>query len=352
MQSLKTLYFPDTAIISPRQSVLALLFNQITCVELIDNSAETDAHGDTFMNSTFCTSIPLHPLAEERDRFLYLINDLKNRKDDYSAQLSSLTLASLSTSQNSGDSSRHSIISSLLGNDPGDPVDEENRQKNEIWHARLILQLAETLDREEQEVAQALTALQTSEADVLDTLKGEDDEGNSLFASLTPYSGEATPPSASSISTRMKAWYRFIIGNSLEEFTTMSTSRPDAAAILLENHLNHHTRDPECIARFVLPATIGDNTAEVIAVLEQFHDAHGEFLDGIWTAIDDSTAAEDVYIKELCDRLQESITRFFPVEKFGRSKAEMFRFESSLLNYFDHHRTTLPGPKILVVASA
>ncbi len=102
MNSLETLYFPDTAIISTRQAPLALLFSKINLIQPVedDNPAEENPM-DSFMNSPLCRQLPLHPLGEDKERFLFLINDIKNRKDDYAAQLSNVTLASLSEKKSS-----------------------------------------------------------------------------------------------------------------------------------------------------------------------------------------------------------------------------------------------------------
>ncbi|MFN2353747.1 MAG: hypothetical protein ABR512_04380, partial [Desulfopila sp.] len=122
MKTLETLYFPDTAILSPRQEPLFLLFPNINIIQPVDKAPASAARDmDIFMESHFChdhikfhtTFHTPHPLGEDRQRFLYLINDIQNRKDDYAAQLSHITLASMSEEKSKDDETEQQIVSSL-----------------------------------------------------------------------------------------------------------------------------------------------------------------------------------------------------------------------------------------------
>jgi hypothetical protein len=116
MNSLKTLYYPGTAIISLRQYPIFLLFQNVLILspvesDPIENGKESP---DSFIKSGFCQVHTPHPLGKERNRFLRLVEDIKTRKDDYSAQLSSLTLAAMTAVAGQEEETERSITRSLF----------------------------------------------------------------------------------------------------------------------------------------------------------------------------------------------------------------------------------------------
>jgi len=188
MKTLETFYFPDTAILTERQFPLFLLFGKIHILAPVeDHFPSTTKKLDTFMDSRFCQVHTPHPLGEDRQRFLYLINDIQNRKDDYAAQLSNITLASMSDQKGTGDEAKYQIVSSLLGRHSADKKDRNEQQMDLLWQARLVLKIGEMLDQEEEEVARSLVHLDESEADLFERLKGEnaeDDDIAELYSDL------------------------------------------------------------------------------------------------------------------------------------------------------------------------
>ena len=137
MNSLNSLYFPGTTLYSISQYPLFLLFSKIHLLRI----AEHNIHGnggeatDSFIKSGLCQPHIPCPLGDDLRRFIHLINDIKNRRDDYGSQLSALTLAAMPAySQNSGDS-RQEIISSLLSGDQLFPNKQKEQKDLEIWQA-------------------------------------------------------------------------------------------------------------------------------------------------------------------------------------------------------------------------
>ncbi len=99
--------------------------------------------------------------------FLHLVEDIRNRKDDYAAQLSSLILASKSGSTAEIEDSEQSIMDSLVT-----PKDLQEKsllaaKEEKLWQARLVLAIGEILDQEEEEIARNLAMLDDDQAELL-----------------------------------------------------------------------------------------------------------------------------------------------------------------------------------------
>jgi hypothetical protein len=239
MDTLETLYFPDTVISTDGQSALFLFFGPVHVlqpVEMDDADHPTTEPTDTFMDKGFCQVHTPAPLGADRDRFLHLVNDIKNRKDDYAAQLSSLAIAAMSAPKNDGEDSRHAIVSSLFGG-PQDPTArEEATQQAELWQARLVLAIGEVLDREEEEIADALSILDKSETDLFDRLLGKDEEfeDEDLFKDLKQLREKVNLPRPGTIKNRLNAWLSLYRSGNLPGWWLWTTTRSEAADILLE----------------------------------------------------------------------------------------------------------------------
>ena len=167
MNTLDTLYFPGTVLLSGSQYPLFLLFPQVHIlqpVEAGEHDGATAEQPDIFIKNGFCQAHTPCPLGDSRERFLHLIDDIRDRKDDYAAQLSSLTMAAMSVPRQQGDDTTQGIISSLLGTKAAE--DEQAKQETielALWQARLVLKIAEILDREEEEIAEQLSLLDDRE---------------------------------------------------------------------------------------------------------------------------------------------------------------------------------------------
>ncbi len=128
MKKLNTLYFPDTVIFSESQYPIFLLLDTLHYISPIERVESTDSN-DIFVDRGLCQVHTPRPLGEDRDRFIHLIRDIQERKDDYAAQLSALTIAGMSGHQSKSDKeSRTSILSTLLG---GDILNQSSKEEEE-----------------------------------------------------------------------------------------------------------------------------------------------------------------------------------------------------------------------------
>ncbi len=275
MKALNTIYFPDTTIFTDRQFPLFLLFapvHIIQPVETYQTESEETKLTDTFMDEGFCQVHTPAPLGKDRARFLHLINDIKSRKDDYAAQLSALTVASMSTPKNHGDSSKQAIVSSLLGTSGVDIKEGETKRQEELWQARLVLKMGEILDQEEEEIAHALTFLEDTELDLFSRLQGKDEEfsGNNPYEDLVELKKRMNQPKIETINNRLKAWDMLRSMQKSQSSPIWVTTRPEAAEIILENYEKDVGTAPLPFLTTELPARIGKNRAQSFENLKTF----------------------------------------------------------------------------------
>ena len=238
MDTLETLYFPDTVIATDGQSPLFLFFNQVHFLRPVEtNEADEATTGspDTFMDEGFCQGHTPVPLGADRDRFLHLVHDIEKRKDDYAAQLSALTIASMSAPKKGNEETGFAIVSSLLGGLDTNEAKETAVQQAELWQARLVLAIGEILDREEEEIADALSILDKSETDLFDRLLGKDAEDEEAsFTDLAQLKEKIDLPRPGMIKNRFKAWLSLYRAGYLPNWWLWTTTRQEAADILLE----------------------------------------------------------------------------------------------------------------------
>jgi len=333
----ETLLFPDTALFSSDHLVLLQPFATLHIVEVVEDKREGAASADSFMDDNFCQALVPHPLGNDRKRFLNLIDDIKNRKDDYAAQLSALTLASLSAKKQQEAESRQQIITSLTGTQASSASTEQTEENDQLWHARLILAIGEMLDREEYEVSQALTSLEDSEVKLFSTLKGQEDdeEEMGLFSTLNTRVAKASQPPADSIRKRLQAWFRFIRGASLPQCRIWSTFRQEAADILFENHHFQHDAQPALLGVVSLPARLHTDTKIRMEKLNAFkrHSAeHLEFFFDRVLSVDsvDTLGQElDTFNREWPPLLEA----VYPAAEYGRTQLQLYGFKGPLSNY-------------------
>lgn len=358
MNSLETLYLPDTIIYSERQYPLFLLFDKVKLVKTADDPAnKNEGSEESFIYGDFCQEHTLHPLGEDKDRFLYLINDIKNRKDDYAAQLGHLTLASFSHDTKKGEDTKHQIMSTLLGRPGAEANKEKDLEQDRIWHARLVLKIAEILDKEQEDVAKAFMMLEDSETGLFDKLKGgnEDDEADSLYNDLLKLKSKIDTPSSGSVRNRLKAWFRFIGDEKLPECPVWVTSREEVAAVFIENHNRLHDRLPNCIAEISMPVHIGGSTEKDFNKFEDFCRS-GKAVKEVFSTMLVTGVPQD----RPTDKVQQKVTdwnslleSFYPEPQYGRSILKLYQFSGPLPMYsgakeFEH----TPGPDFLALLTS
>ncbi|WP_136806919.1 hypothetical protein [Desulfosediminicola flagellatus] len=326
MNTLESLYFPGTEIYSGSQYPVFLLFSKLHVLQPVEDSETADNSADIFKTTGHCQAHTPSPLGDGRDRFLHLIRDIKDRKDDYAAQLSSLTVASMSAKKASIEDSSRGIITSLLGGHGLKTAPEEDNDV-QLWQARLVLKIAEILDREEEEVAMQMALLDDEEEGLFKTLHGElaDDDEN-LLDELKQLKEKITLPTAGSIRKRLSAWSRLYNGGKVESQQIWLTHMIEAADTLLERYEDQHNKPAAKIVEFILPANIGWGKAESIELVDSFRQNNSDLLDRIAKAL---TTFDTDALASLPAEWAHAIEASFPEKMNGRAQLAIYSFTES-----------------------
>jgi hypothetical protein len=200
---------------------------------------------------------------EERTRFMQLIQDIKSRKDDYSAQLASLTVAGLSDPVGGrGNEFRSQIIASLLTE--ADRSQEAAARQAELWKARLVLAIGEILDQEEEELLQSLSLLDASELQMLQDLQGDDSkDSDELLKGLQQIRANLEKPRTRDVRLRFQAWQRLMRCQPAPDVELwLASSRDNADEIF--NLLEKKDQAPLPILRLTIPREIGVSPVHLI----------------------------------------------------------------------------------------
>lgn len=289
MNTHDTLYFPGTVILSGSQYPIFLLFPQVHIlqpVEAEENDGATAEHPDIFIKHGFCQVHTPCPLGDSKERFLHLISDIRDRKDDYAAQLSSLTMAAMSVPRQQVDDSTQGIISSLLGSKAADDeIEKQEAVKLSLWQARLVLKIAEILDHEEEEIAEQLALLDNRESLLFKDLHGEEaedlEEDELSLRELLKVRTMINHPSASVVKNRFRAWKQLFVAGDLPEWDVWTTTMPEAADIILEQYETLQGRPALALGSFPLPASLGPDQQDALDSIRSFHDSKTDLLSRI-----------------------------------------------------------------------
>jgi len=291
MNSLSTLYFPGTDIFSIRQYPLFLLFQKLHLIKPVEEGPGGSAKEsiDSFINSGFCQVHTPCPLGDNRARFLRLVEDIRNRKDDYAAQLSSLILAG-KTGQSAGEEGSQRSIQSVLINPDGVRNKARSSEKEEkLWQARLVLAIGEILDREEEEIASDLAMLDDDQNELFKYLHGDMDESeeNSPLAELEQVEHNLSATHSGNIKKRFDSWKRLFLEGELPEFPIFLTSSPDAGDLLLDIYERQTNRTADPVVNLELPALIGWSEEEACKEVVRFCKHNDDLLNRIQDAFSD-----------------------------------------------------------------
>ena len=187
------------------------------------------------------------PLGDQRERFLALTGDMQKRRDDYTNQLSMLTLAALSRREQT--ETKNSILTNLLKIGKIDNRNEEEELL--LWQSRLMLKLGEFLDTEQAELNEALRDITSRQDDLLAELREETDSPFSLTAGLqgSDHKSEAI------LQHRLKAWSRlYFHAPHQAQPQVFITDNEAALDTLQEVFENNHRLSARKIASLELPA--------------------------------------------------------------------------------------------------
>ena len=159
-----------------------------------------------------------------------------------------------------GDQNYRSIRTNLQGGSAiPDSITDEANNAERLWQNRLVLALAEILDKEEAELAENFSNIDSSEMDLFQALKGEIDaeagtEEEDPFAELTRIRSKLSQQRPGTIKRRLQAWKSFYASGKLaEEFWLWITANEEAGEMLISHYEAVSTRVSVPLLRLNIP---------------------------------------------------------------------------------------------------
>ncbi len=338
MQSLNSLYFPETVLPQHLRNTLLLLPDSLHFLQPVEGDDSTSA--DLFMEKRICQAHTPSPLGKDRDRFLGLIREIQEQKGNNAEQFSSLTLAHLSEEMQRGDQNHRSIMSNLLGGSAiPESISEEENNAEKLWQSRLVLALAEILDKEEAELAENFSNIDSSELDLFQALKGEIDaesgtDDEDPFAELTRIRSKLNQQRPGTIKKRLQAWKSFYASGKLaEEFWLWTTNNEEAGELLISNYESASSRVSVPLLRLNIPEQMLMREKDALEAIQHFHgkatevrqqiieklhsivkQSHLDLVDPVALLPDAGTLSRD---------WNDLIEYYFPESKFGCSVLDL-----------------------------
>ena len=260
------LIFPETAP-SPHGMAKLLVFFDSLAYYL-----PTEADGPNSRQSNFftnlCTGYAPAPLGNDLSRFNRLLRELESSRPDEITRLfaAAKTPGAAGQVRDQEETSAAGLYSAL-NQEAG--AKAAIRHKERLWQARLILKLAEMLDRREAEVRQGLAQISSVEQKLFASLEGlgqaETDDPAELSSGpdklLRSKSDgillDEPAPAASGllIPLRLKAWAELYLADSSDPHPMiLATVSPESGGLLLDGFENTCRCEPKKLFSLAIPA--------------------------------------------------------------------------------------------------
>ncbi|MBV5317330.1 MAG: hypothetical protein JZU50_05945 [Desulfobulbaceae bacterium] len=239
---------PDEALLFPLVQVFGqLVYMQAAENEPLDQDLSTPLIETLLRHGRLQLHTPI-PLGDQRQRFLALTGDIKNRRDDYASQLSMLSLAGLSRREPK--ETKNSILTELLQSGNIDRCQEEEELL--LWQSRLMLKLGEFFDIEQADLDSALRKITNRQDALLVALREEED---TLFTPTTAQQATGLNTEAM-LRHRLKAWSRLYFYGTMPVQPQVFITRHEAAFETLQEAFEKNYRQgPRLVTCLELPAT-------------------------------------------------------------------------------------------------
>ncbi len=267
-----SLVFPDTDIFNYRQFPLLLFACPLYYLQPVEPDPDApDNDRDMFIDSGLCRAHIPAPLEDDRQRFTRLIRDIGERKDDYAAQLSALTMAAMSSKRDkfSGEK-RYRIISSLIGNTAAAPAQENDKQLD-LWQARLVLAISEILKKEKEDLHQELQLLDAQEMEMFRSLQGETGpEETDPFRELERIKADLEDARPREMKMRFRSWLTLMKNAPLPDAALWVASSPEAGDELFNEFEKNSEELPVPILELSIPDHIEAGPSHVVSQVSSF----------------------------------------------------------------------------------
>jgi hypothetical protein len=258
------LLFPETEPSIHDIGKLLFFFNSLSYYVPTESDDEGSNAQNLFKN--ICTGYAPAPLREDLTRFNRLLHEMENSRPDDLARLFSFAMSPIATEQiRDKDEVSSTSVLSALQKDNGNKAHIQHKER--LWEARLILKLAEMLNKRESEVRRGLAQVSSDEQKIFASLKGIREtkpKGHAQspeLEKLTKLPREIKYPedysagaSAMLIPLRIKAWAELFLADPSPNrpFAIVTTSL-DSGSILLDRYENTCRRSSQKLFSLSIP---------------------------------------------------------------------------------------------------
>ena len=353
MNNITALLFPDTVPAVQKIAALLYFFNTVDYYLPTEPVGHDPANPVQQLLHGLCTGYTPAPLGNDLERFNHLIRELETYRSDDLTRLFSFAKTEIATGQirDRDESSAGTLLTALQ------KTGESSRSaafKERLWQARLVLKLAEMLDKKETAVSNGLAALAGLEQKIYGSLHGTDEpaaDAQGAFPGFALGKHDKKPtgrqqdmsPSQADllIPLRLKAWAELFLFDSIKKHPhILVTGHTDAANQLIDGCENIFQKQPARLFSLALP--IPANIDEKSGSEEDFvsqrrelqhaghgsHAAIGRFLmtaSGFSGMGPDSITAPAGLEREV-EAWNESVHRLFPESSINSNSLDFYCF--------------------------
>lgn len=317
---LPAVIFPDTVMAEGMLVPLVPVFAPLVYLQPVENDPALDQMQSglcaELLRAGLCQTQAPAPLGEDRERFLRLVSDIRNRRDGYAAQLGHQTLAGISTASSKRSETKSSIVGSLLA---GHGIREEgdDRRRLLLWQARLMLKLAEMHGADQEELRRQMQRIRQKEEGLFTGMR---EEGENPFA----LSGELAALVADPVALRQqrRAWSRLLVLGDTPDFTPriiLSGDR-DGVDLLAEAYEKGTGMLPQRLGQLALPAS-SPEPEKYVEQVRRFREEGSALLARVqeWLGSQIGPDAAACFSPAEEEAWTTLLARFFPAAQCGRA---------------------------------
>jgi len=368
MKNAAALIFPETEPSLDSKAKLLIFFDVLSYY--LPTEADGANNRDSNLFTDICTGYTPVPLGAELSRFNRLLREMERSRPEEFYRLFATARAPVAAGQfRDQDETSTGSLYSALQKDAELKISIQHKER--LWQARLILKLAEILDRREAEVRQGLARITALEQKLFASLQGLAEEETAdltelsgLDSALYPKAEDILPAgsfpgtSAELIPLRLKAWAELYLADSTNLLPLiLATATPASGAIILDGYENIWRRDPEILFSLSLPAAklagIDGTWGQYLEARASFREAAQEnmayfarFLQqkAASTGSVSDTRAEISMLSQNVSAWEEKVRLHFPGIETGLTKLDFYSFPGISFGELFQRLFHLEGP--------
>lgn len=285
MSTLTALCFPETIPTFRSAAPLLLLLDSVVHYRPTECKKSSDSPA-LFAGTDLLDEYAPAPLGNDLDLFLRMVKDLRTNAGEYANNFISTLGASIVDKYQK--ESVQQIISALSKH--GKTLSDDTTDRDEgFWRTRLLLQLAEEMRIEENEIAARLSMAADKQQQMLRLLREGDDENEATAMLDTPIPSPRLPFRDDLL---CRAWCRLFLADGNESRPLiLATANTEAADLLMDTYSQHYNNAASTVYDLTLPSFEELNEHDYLAKRKAFRDSASALIAGI----------KDDIIKKLTD---------------------------------------------------